>query len=76
MIHQEGTRCSYIFVAALLLMLSTRQLVDCASFPYDNNGGTTVAVAGRNFAVIAADTRFVRGYSVLSRGVNRIHKVQ
>ncbi|CAM9934577.1 unnamed protein product [Scytosiphon promiscuus] len=43
--------------------------------PYANNGGTVVAVAGRDYCIIAADSRLSDGYTILSRDVTRVHRL-
>jgi Proteasome subunit len=43
--------------------------------PYADNGGTVVAVAGADYVIVAADTRLSDGYSIMSRGVTRVHRI-
>jgi len=43
--------------------------------PYDNNGGTCVAVAGEDYCIIAADTRMSTGYSIMTRNSSKVMKL-
>ncbi|KAJ8888841.1 hypothetical protein PR048_008335 [Dryococelus australis] len=47
-----------------------------ASFnPYADNGGSIVAIAGNDFAIIASDTRLSSGFSVYTREQSKLFKL-
>lgn len=43
--------------------------------PYQNNGGTVVSVSGKDYTIVASDTRLGSGYSIPSRHVSRTVKL-
>ncbi|KAK9458932.1 nucleophile aminohydrolase [Lipomyces oligophaga] len=43
--------------------------------PYTDNGGTILAIAGEDFAVLAGDTRHTSGYSINSRFQPKVHEL-
>lgn len=43
--------------------------------PYDDNGGSCIAIAGEDYAVLASDTRQSKGYSIQSRYMPKAHEI-
>lgn len=43
--------------------------------PYQNNGGTSIALAGKGYAIIAADRRLSVGYTISSRESTKISQL-
>jgi 20S proteasome subunit beta 6 len=43
--------------------------------PYVSNGGSIVAIAGEDFAVVGSDTRLSIGFSILTRDQPKIHRL-
>lgn len=39
--------------------------------PYENNGGTVAAISGKDYTIVASDTRLGHNYSIPSRFVSR-----
>jgi len=44
-------------------------------YPYDENGGSIIALAGDDFAIIASDTRLTTGYSIYTRDQSKLFKL-
>ncbi|XP_022195016.1 proteasome subunit beta type-1-like [Nilaparvata lugens] len=43
--------------------------------PYEDNGGTVVAIAGEDFAIIGSDTRLSTGYSIETRNQTKLFRL-
>lgn len=43
--------------------------------PYVDNGGSLMGIAGKDFVVLAGDTRLSDGYSIKSRNISRIFNI-
>ncbi|KAL2888728.1 20S proteasome subunit beta 6 [Ceratocystis lukuohia] len=44
-------------------------------YPYTDNGGTTLAIAGADFAIVAGDTRHTAGYNINSRTHPKVFRI-
>lgn len=43
--------------------------------PYSSNGGTILAIAGKDFTVIAGDTRQTEGYQIQTRYAPKVFRL-
>jgi 20S proteasome subunit beta 6 len=43
--------------------------------PYSDNGGSTLAIAGADFAIMAGDTRHTEGYNINTRMFYKVHRI-
>ncbi|ORY66038.1 nucleophile aminohydrolase [Pseudomassariella vexata] len=43
--------------------------------PYTDNGGSTLAITGADFAIVAGDTRLTSGYSINTRYAPKVFKI-
>lgn len=44
-------------------------------YPYTDNGGSTLAISGADFAILAGDTRSTSGYNINSRYVPKVFRI-
>jgi 20S proteasome subunit beta 6 len=51
------------------------QLTSSRFSPYDDNGGSILAIAGADFSVIAGDTRQTQGYSIQTRYAQKVFQL-
>ncbi|KAF8319730.1 N-terminal nucleophile aminohydrolase [Clavulina sp. PMI_390] len=56
-------------------MAPVAQPIQSAFNPYTENGGTILAIAGQDFAVVAGDTRQTEGYSIQSRYAPKVFRL-
>ena len=43
--------------------------------PYSSNGGTILAIAGKDFSVIAGDTRQTEGFNIQTRYAPKVFRL-
>ena len=63
------------FIILYIILIAKCRLVYCKFDPYVDNGGTIVGVAGRDFCVLACDTRLSDAYLILSRSQSRVFEL-
>jgi hypothetical protein len=75
-LHMFRVWCFNFIYWAVALLVCMLTLVISAFEPYADNGGTVVGIAGRDYCMIAADTRLADGYGISSRNISRIYKAR
>ncbi|KAL4875580.1 nucleophile aminohydrolase [Aspergillus karnatakaensis] len=54
---------------------TTAGVKEHAFYPYTDNGGSVLGITGKDFAVLAGDTRSTSGYNINSRYVPKVFKI-
>ena len=73
--YHRNCKCNImlrLIISSVLLWLTLSNKFD----PYVDNGGTVLGLAGKDFVLIAADTRLSDQYMIRSRSISRIFEVR
>jgi hypothetical protein len=54
---------------------AARPLQHATWSPYDDNGGTVLAIAGNDYCIVAGSTRMSTGYSILTRERTKLNQI-
>ena len=72
----HNTTGPLMWTSLSFLLILSRLWTSQAKFdPYMDNGGTVVGITGRNYAIIASDTRLSESYVIRSRNISKIFEV-
>ena len=63
-------------MSAAVMNQASEEGKQCHFNPYESNGGSIISVAGKDFSVIASDSRLSEGYSILSRTQPHLYQLQ
>jgi len=75
-LHHPQTTGPLMWTSLSFLLILCRLWTSQAKFePYVDNGGTVVGITGRNYAIIASDTRLSESYVIRSRNISKIFEV-
>ena len=74
--HHHRSTGPLMWTSLSFLLILCRLWTSQAKFePYVDNGGTVVGITGRNYAIIASDTRLSESYFIRSRNISKIFEV-
>lgn len=64
-----------VIISAAILYTTHLPTVIAEFDPYADNSGTIVGIAGRDYCILAADTRMPEQYYIRSRNLTRLFQV-
>lgn len=74
--HHPQNAGPMMWTSLSFLLILCRLWTSQAKFePYVDNGGTVVGITGKNYAIIASDTRLSESYVIRSRNISKIFEV-